>query len=86
MIPNSLKIKVPAIAKLHNTTKQVKAARRVIRRLCSAPAAAVMMRKVGTAPIGSTRKNIEVSATNENCRSSVRGTNVRVLSAVPVDG
>jgi hypothetical protein len=66
VIPNSRKIKAPAIAKLHNIRKQVQAARRAIRRLGSVPALAVMIRNVGTAAIGSTKKKIEVKATKEN--------------------
>src|SRR5579862_774509 len=68
VIPNSLKIRVPAIAKLQSTAKQVQAARLAICCLRSAPAPAVIIRKVGIAAIGSTKKKIEVKATNENCR------------------
>ena len=68
---------VPAMVKLDNTTKQVTAARQAMCRRCSGPACAVMLRKVGTAAIGSTRKKIEVKATKENCRRSMTIANIQ---------
>src|SRR5579862_5695490 len=86
VIPNSLKIRVPAPAKAESTRKQVQAARRAMRRRWSTSAPAVMIKNVGIAAIGSTRKKIEVRDTRKNwSRAAIEpGILSRSMSRLPL--
>ena len=71
MIPNILKIKLPAKANAVSTRKQVMAARRARRRRSQRVSSIVIARNAGIAANGSTRKKIELNVTNENCKPLV---------------
>ena len=69
VIPNNLKIRVPANENTASTAKQVQAARMAMWRRLRRSASGVMARNVGTAAMGSTRTKIEVNAIKANWSS-----------------
>ncbi len=73
VMPNSLKIKVPAIENVSKTMKHVHAARTAMWRRWMRFESPVMARKVGTAAMGSTRTKIDVKAINENWSRAIKG-------------
>jgi hypothetical protein len=82
-MPKNMKIKLPASAKLLNTRKQVHAARRAILRRRGCSESAVMARNDGMAANGSTRKKMELNATNENWSNELKESCMGIkLSAV----
>ncbi len=81
VIPNSLKISCPATAKLVSTMKHVIAPLRAIRLRRTGSALCVIARNDGIAANGSTRKKMELSASNEKRTIGARLISVRATSA-----
>ena len=71
VMPNILKIKLPATANVERTIAQVHAERRAIQRRSCGGESEVTARKSGITVKGSTRKKIEVAASNANSRTWV---------------
>ena len=71
----------PAIAKLVSTIKAVNAPLRAIRLRLAGSALCVMARNDGMAANGSTRKKMELSASNEKRTMGARLISVRAISA-----
>jgi hypothetical protein len=71
VMPNILKIKLPASANEHSTIAQVIAERRATAWRSSLGELAVTAKNMGITANGSTKKNTEVSASNANSRTEV---------------
>jgi hypothetical protein len=71
VMPNILKIKLPASANEHSTIAQVIAERRATACRSSFGELAVTAKNMGITANGSTKKNTEVSASNANSRTEV---------------
>src|ERR1700675_3113092 len=72
VIPNILKIQLPARANEHSTIAQVHAARRATCRRSDSDESAVTATNSGITVNGSTRKNTDVNASSANSRIAVR--------------
>ena len=71
VMPNILKIRLPASANEHSTIAQVIAERRATARRSDEGEFAVTARNNGITANGSTRKNTEVIASNANSRTTL---------------
>jgi hypothetical protein len=70
-MPNILKIRLPARAKVARTIAHVHAARRAMKRRSCGGESAVIERNSGITVKGSTRKKMEVAASSANSRTGV---------------
>jgi len=71
VMPNILKIRLPASANEHSTIAQVNAERRATARRSAAVESAVTAKNNGITANGSTRKNTEVIASSANSRTTL---------------